>query len=107
MHRQGIIFVVVGKTHMAVTQDAQALAKGERGQVRERVVRHGHGKTAREERLRTELVGIEGLTTYDAYGDPEQTRVTLIGAITKASLSTLWSCVAGTIGCQPRTARFT
>jgi Transposase DDE domain len=74
VHRQGIIFVVVGKAHMAVTQDAQALAKGERGQVRERVVRHGHGKTAREERLRTELVGIEGLTTYDAYGDPEQTQ---------------------------------
>jgi len=74
VHRQRIIFVVVGKAHMAVTQDAQALAKGERGQVRERVVRHGHGKTAREERLRTELVGIEGLTTYDAYGDPEQTQ---------------------------------
>ena len=74
VHRQGIIFVVVGKAHMAVTQDAQALAKGERARVRERVVRHGHGKTATEERLRTELVGIEGLTTYDAYGDPQQTK---------------------------------
>jgi len=74
VHRQGIIFVVVGKAHMAVTQDAQALAKGERAQVRERVVRHGHGKTATEERLRTELVGIAGLTTYDAYGDPQQTQ---------------------------------
>ena len=74
VHQLGIIFVVVGKAHMAVTQDAQALAKGERAQVRERVVRHGHGKTAREERLRTELVGIEGLTTYDAYGDPQQTQ---------------------------------
>ena len=74
VHSQGIIFVVVGKAHMAVTQDAQALAKGERAQVRERVVRHGHGKTATEERLRTELVGIEGLTTYDAYGDPQQTQ---------------------------------
>jgi len=74
VHQQGIIFVVVGKAHMAVTQDAQALAKGERAQVRERVVRHGHGKTATQERLRTELVGIEGLTTYDAYGDPQQTQ---------------------------------
>jgi hypothetical protein len=74
VHRQGIIFVVVGKAHMAVTQDAQALAKGERARVRERVVRHGHGKTATEERLRTELVGIAGLTTYDAYGDPQQTQ---------------------------------
>src|SRR5258708_4875275 len=74
VHQQGVIFVVVGKANMTVTQDAQALAKRERVQVRERVVRHGHGKTAREERLRTELVGIEGLTTYDSYGDPEQTQ---------------------------------
>jgi hypothetical protein len=74
VHRQGIIFVVVGKANMVVTQDAQALAKRERAQVRERVVGHGHGKTARQERLRTELVGIEGLTTYDAYGEPEQTQ---------------------------------
>ena len=74
VHCQGVRFVIVGKANMTVTQDAQALAKRERLQVRERVVRHGHGKTAREERLRTELVGIEGLTTYDSYGDPEQTR---------------------------------
>src|SRR5947199_4167999 len=74
VHKLGVRFVVVGKANMAVTQDAQALAKGERVQVRDRVVRHGHGKTAKEERLRTELVGIEGLTTYDAYGDPEQTQ---------------------------------
>ncbi len=75
VHQLGIRFVVVAKATMVVTQDAQALAKRERVQVRERVMRHGHGKTAREERLRTELVGIEGLTTYDNYGDPEQTRV--------------------------------
>ena len=72
--QQGVIFVIVSKANMAVTQDAQALAKGERAQVRERVVRHGHGKTATQERLRTELVGIEGLTTYDSYGEPEQTK---------------------------------
>jgi hypothetical protein len=74
VHRQGIIFVVVGKANMVVTQDAQALAKRERAQVRERVVCHGNGTTASQERLRTELVGIEGLTTYDAYGEPEQTQ---------------------------------
>ncbi len=72
--RRGVRFVIVGKANMAVTQDAQALAKRERVQVRERIIGHGHGKTAREERLRTELVGIEGLTTYDSYGDPEQTQ---------------------------------
>ncbi len=70
----GVIFVVVGKANMTITQDAQALAKRERSHVRERVVGHGHGKTARQERLRTELVGIEGLTTYDDYGDPQQTQ---------------------------------
>ncbi len=74
VHCKGVIFVVVGKANMAVTQDAQALAKHERVQVRERVVRHGHGKTLTQERLRTELVSIEGLTTYDSYGDPEQTQ---------------------------------
>jgi hypothetical protein len=74
VHQLGVIFVVVSKSHMTVTQDAQALAKGERARVRERVVRHGSGKTARAERLRTELVGIEGLTTYDAYGEAQQTK---------------------------------
>ncbi len=74
VQKLGVLFVVVGKANMVVTQDAQALAKRERAQVRERVVRHGHGKTATEERLRTELVGIEGLTTYDSYGAPEQTQ---------------------------------
>ncbi len=74
VHQQGVIFVVVGKANMTVTQDAQALAKRERVRIRERLVRHGHGKTATEERLRTELVGIEGLTTYDSYGEPEQTQ---------------------------------
>ena len=72
--QQGVQFVVVSKSNMTVTQDAQALAQREPVRTRERVVRHGHGKTAREERLRTELVGIEGLTTYDSYGDPEHTQ---------------------------------
>ena len=35
---------------------------------------HGHGKTATQECLRTELVGIERLTTYDDYGDQQQTQ---------------------------------
>ena len=70
----GIRFVIVGKSNMAVVQDAQGVAKGERAGVRERVVRHGHGKTATEERLRTELVGIEALTSYDSYGKTEETQ---------------------------------
>src|SRR5947209_2744493 len=74
VHQLGVRFVVVSKANMVVTQDAQALAKRERVHVRERVVRHGYGKTAKEERLRTELVGLEALTTYDSYGAPEQTQ---------------------------------
>jgi Transposase DDE domain len=74
VHQKGLVFVICGKSTMAVTQDAQGLAKGEPVVARERVVRHGHGKTAREQRLRSELVGVEALTSYDSYGDPEQTQ---------------------------------
>ena len=74
VHQMGLLFVICSKSTMAVTQDAHGLAKGERAVVRERVVRHGHGKTAKEQRLRTELVAVEALTSYDSYGDPEQTQ---------------------------------
>jgi len=74
LHQRGIIFVIVGKANMAVVQDAQGLAKGERAVVRERVISHGHGKKATQERLRTEVVGIAALTSYDSYGEAEQTK---------------------------------
>ncbi len=74
MHQLGVRFVIVGKANMAVVQDAHGLAAGERAKVRERVVRHGHGKTASEERLRTELVGLEALTSYDSYGAAQETQ---------------------------------
>lgn len=74
VHQKGLRFVIVGKANMAVVQDAQGLAKGERAVVRERVVSHGHGKQATQERLRTELVGVPALTSYDTYGDAEATQ---------------------------------
>ncbi len=74
VHQKGLRFVIVGKSNMAVVQDAQGLAKGERAVVRERVVSHGHGKQATEQRLRTELVPIAALTSYDSYGEVEQTQ---------------------------------
>ncbi len=74
VHQKGLRFVIVGKSNMAVVQDAQGLAKGARVVVRERVVPHGHGKTATQERLRTEVVGIEALTSYDSYGEAEETQ---------------------------------
>jgi hypothetical protein len=74
VHQKGVIFVICGKATMAVTQDAQGLARDERAIVRERVVRRGHGKSATDQRLRTELVGIEALTSYDQYGDAAYTQ---------------------------------
>lgn len=74
VHQKGVIFVICGKASMAVTQDAQGLAKDARTSVRERVVCRGHGKTATEHRLRTELVGVEALTSYDQYGDAADTQ---------------------------------
>src|SRR6266700_4048345 len=74
MHQKGLLFVIVGKSNMAVVQDAQGLAKGERGVVRERVVGHGHGQKATQERLRTELVSVPALTSYDSYGEVEDTQ---------------------------------
>ena len=50
------------------------MAKGERARVRERVVGHGHGNKATQQRLRTELVGITALTSYDSYGEAEHTK---------------------------------
>jgi hypothetical protein len=74
VHQKGIIFVICGKSSMAVTQDAQGLAKAERAVVRESLVRRGHGKSATDQRLRTELVGLEALTSYDQYGEAEVTQ---------------------------------
>ncbi|MEO6890850.1 MAG: transposase [Ktedonobacteraceae bacterium] len=73
VHQKGVIFVICGKSNMAVVADAQGLAKGERAAVRERVVSHGHGKKATHERLRTELVSIPALTSYDSYGEAQDT----------------------------------
>ena len=74
VHQKGLLFVIVGKSNMAVVQDAQGVAKGERAVVRERVISHGHGKKATQERLRTELVGVPAVTSYDTYGDAEATQ---------------------------------
>jgi hypothetical protein len=74
VHQKGVIFVICEKANRAVTQDAQGLARGERASVRERVVRRGHGRTATDQRLRTALVGVEALTSYDQYGDAQDTQ---------------------------------
>jgi hypothetical protein len=73
----GVTFVVPAQDTMAVTVDARApAAAGEGITVGRRVHtrRHGQGKSAWTERQETEVVGIEGLTTYDPYGTPEHAR---------------------------------
>ena len=77
LDQQEITFVVPAKTNMAVTADARAQAAADEGLTvgrRVHTVRHGQGKTARTERLETEVVGIPGLTTDDQYGTPEHGR---------------------------------
>jgi hypothetical protein len=72
-----ILFVVPAKAHMAVTADARAqAAAGEEITAgrRAHIVSHGQGKTARTERLETEVVGLTGPTTYNPYGTPEHGR---------------------------------
>ena len=83
VHQKGVIFVICGKSTMAVTQDAQGVASRERAMVRERVVRRGHGKSATEQRLRTELLGIEALTSMGML----PTRSTPSAVITSVSQS--------------------
>lgn len=72
--QRGITFVIVAKAGMAVRADAHALAREAKAVERVRRVRHGHGKNAWTEELKTCLVGIEGLTTYDDYADPQEAR---------------------------------
>jgi Transposase DDE domain len=73
LDQHAVTFVVPAKADMAVTADSRAqAAAGEEITVgrRAHTVRHGQGKTARTERLETEVVGVTGLTTYDQYGTP-------------------------------------
>jgi hypothetical protein len=68
LDQEEITFVVPAKPNMAVTADARAQAAADEGLTvgrRVNIVRHGQGKTARTERLETEVVGIPRLTTYD------------------------------------------
>jgi hypothetical protein len=77
MNQQETIFVVPAKTNMAVTAGARAQAAADEGLTigrRVNTLRHGQGRTARTERLETEVVGVTSLTTYDQYGMPARGR---------------------------------
>ena len=74
LNKEGIEYVVPAKGNMAVTKDARSLApeelktKGNHVQTRFQKVRRGIGKGSYLEELKTTVVGIKSLTTYDQYG---------------------------------------
>jgi hypothetical protein len=72
--QMGLIFVVMAKDGMIVREDAQALAREEEARERVENVCHGHGRKAWVEAVKTRVVGIEALTTYDDYGSEEHSR---------------------------------
>lgn len=75
LDQQAYLFVVPGRADMQVVADARGLAQqvlrdGYGGYIEERVVevRRGYGKEQVIEKLRTKVVGLEGLTSYEQYG---------------------------------------
>jgi len=74
LDKMRIGFVVPAKDNMRVTSDARSIAASGEGRIASRTteVSHGHGSGKTTERLFTELVGIEGLCTYDQYCPREE-----------------------------------
>jgi hypothetical protein len=79
-HHWGVDFVVRARSDMAVYKDAVALsqAAGKRDaqevkrETRSTLIRHGHGRDARQETVRTEVVGVAGLKTWDSYAPADK-----------------------------------
>jgi hypothetical protein len=68
LDQQGMSFVGPAKPQMAVTAAARAQAAAGDGRTHGRrvhTVRQGQGKTAKTDRIETEVMGITGLTTSD------------------------------------------
>ncbi|NPV53624.1 MAG: transposase [Firmicutes bacterium] len=74
LDKMRITFVTPAKDNMRVTCDARSIASSGEGHVASRTteVSHGYGSAKTTERLLTELVGIEGLCTYDQYCPQEE-----------------------------------
>lgn len=65
--QQGIIWYLVAKANMAARHTALALSAEGTPQERITLVRHGHGREATVEPLRTELIPVRGIRTWSAY----------------------------------------
>ncbi len=75
LDQEDYFFVVPGRKDMQVVLDARGLAQqvlrdGYGGYIEERVreIRRGYGEEQSIEKVRTKVVGLEGLTSYDQYG---------------------------------------
>ncbi|MFH0797329.1 MAG: transposase [Candidatus Omnitrophota bacterium] len=88
MNKEGLEFVIPGRSDMQVTKHARRLAKvimeeaggipnspgikkvggGGYIQVRKNLVRRGIGENQKTEKLRTVVIGIKGVVSYDQYG---------------------------------------
>lgn len=73
LDEQGIAFVIPAKKDMLVYRGARALASKGQGHVqrRSRKVNRGHGKKRYQETLKTEVIGITGLTLWEQYSNPD------------------------------------
>jgi hypothetical protein len=72
LEQQGIIWYLMAKATMNARQTALALST--EGQPLERVVqvRHGHGRDAVVETVRTVIIPVTGIRTWDAYRPPRE-----------------------------------
>lgn len=72
MTQQGIQWYLVAKSNMAIRKTAIALSAEGQPQTRTETVRHGHGQYATTEELRTRIVPVSSLRTWDAYRPPAE-----------------------------------
>jgi hypothetical protein len=81
INQQGIEFVIPLKKNMEATADARQLALHKEGSYtacRAIEVTHGYGKAKYTEKVRTELIGVEGLLTCDWF-NPEGSKANTTG----------------------------
>jgi len=65
--RQGIIWYLVAKSNMDARHTALALSAEGTPQERVEQIRHGHGREATVEQLRTEIIPVRGIRTWSSY----------------------------------------
>lgn len=67
LDQQGIIWYLVAKSNMDARHTALALSAEGTPQERIEQVRHGHGREATVEQIRTEIIPVSGIRTWSAY----------------------------------------